>query len=121
MPVLGVLLLFGTIGVAQATDNWVTSGRTVAGAGSRTGAAVGGGSERTVAAGSLRSADLKGWMTLRDAADGLGMPLADLLVLVGAPAGSGVDGTTAFKDLERLVPGFSLTDFRPKVAAVVGR
>lgn len=60
-------------------------------------------------------------MTLGQAADGLGMSLADLITLVAAPAGSGVDGSTAFKDLEKLVPGFSLTDFRPKVDAALRR
>ena len=124
MPLLAVVLLFGTIGIAQASGNWVTSGRSAAGmgmgggggdgsgAGSGSGAGGGGGAEKAVTAGTLAPADLKGWMTLQQAADGLGMPLADLLALVGAPAGSGVDGGTAFKDLEALVPGFSLSDFR---------
>ena len=121
MPLLAVLLLFGTIGVAQATGNWVTSGRAVTAAGSGMEGSGEGGAAKAVTASSLGSADLKGWMTLQQAADGLGMPLADLLALVAAPAGAGVDGSTAFKDLEKLVPGFSLTDFRPEVKAVVGR
>ncbi len=128
MPLLAALLMFGTIGVAQASGNWVTSGRTAAGTGGGGAGDGAGGSEgtgssadKTVTAGTLTSADLKGWMTLAQAADGLGMPLADLITLIAPPAGSGVDGSTAFKDLETLVPGFSLTDFRPKVDAALRR
>lgn len=121
MPLLTALLMFGTIGVAQVSGTWVTSGRTAAGAGGGAGDDTGGGADKSVTAGTLTSADLKGWMTLGQAADGLGMSLADLITLVAAPAGSGVDGSTAFKDLEKLVPGFSLTDFRPKVDAALRR
>lgn len=121
MPVLAAVLLFGTIGVAQVSGNWVTSGRTATSgqaAGSGAGTGAGGDAEKgAVAAGSLIPADLKGWMTVQEAADGLGMPLADLLGLIAAPQGSAVTGATAFKDLEKLVPGFSLTTFRETVTA----
>lgn len=97
MPVLGAVLLFGSYGIAEATGTWVTSGKVA------------------VVAGRLTPAELKGWMTIRQAAEGLGVPPADLLALVAAPAGSGVSVDTAVKDLEALVPGFSLTTFRATV------
>jgi hypothetical protein len=131
MPVVALALFFGTVLAAQVSGTWVTSGRgVVAGAGSGAGSGAGqgggaggtGGSGQVVpAAGSLGSADLKGWMTLQQAADGLGMPLADLVALIAPPAGVTLTGETAFKDVEGLVPGFSLTDLRPKVDARVGR
>ena len=99
MPALALALFFGTIGVSQATGSWVTSGRQVVAAGTPLGVA-----------------DLKGWMTLDQAAAGLGMPVADLIGLVGAPPGA-VTGATAFKDIEAIVPGFSLATFRTAVQA----
>lgn len=51
-------------------------------------------------------------MTLRQAADGLGRPVADLIGLIDAPDGVVLTGDVAFKDLETLVPGFELTEFR---------
>ena len=99
MPILGAVLFFGSWGVGEVTGSWQTSGKTA------------------VVAGQLTVGDLKGWMTIRQAAEGLGVPPADLLAVVGAPEGSGVTVDTAFKDLEALVPGFSLSDFRTKVTA----
>lgn len=99
MPILSLALLFGAIGVAQAAGWWVTSGRV------------------TVAAGEMTVDDLKGWMTLQEAADGLGVPVDDLAGLVGAAEGSGVGPDTAFKDIEGLVPGFDLTAYRGTVQA----
>lgn len=99
MPALSLVLFFGAIGVAQAAGWWVTSGREV------------------VPAGQMTVDDLKGWMTLREGADGLGVPAEDLLALVEAPEGSGVGPDTAFKDIEGLVPGFELTTYRDKVQA----
>ena len=99
MPALALVLFFGTIGVSQATGSWVTSGREVVTAGTTLGAA-----------------DLKGWMTLDQAAAGLDMPVADLIALVDAPPGA-LSGATAFKDIEAIVPGFSLATFRTAVQA----
>lgn len=99
MPALSLILFFGAIGVAQAAGWWVTSGR------------------QTVAAGEMSVDDLKGWMTLQQAADGLGVPAADLVRLVDGPAEAGVGPETAFKDIEGLVPGFELTTYRGTVQA----
>lgn len=99
MPALSLVLFFGAIGVAQAAGWWVTTGR------------------ETVAAGEMTVDDLKGWMTLQQAADGLGVPVEDLVALVGAAEGVGVGPETAFKDIEGLVPGFELTTYRETVQA----
>ncbi|MDV3222441.1 hypothetical protein, partial [Intrasporangium sp.] len=97
MPALSLVLFFGAIGVAQAAGWWETSGRAA------------------VPAGQMVVDDLKGWMTLQEAADGLGVPVDDLVALVGADEGAGVGPDTAFKDIEALVPGFELTTFRETV------
>ena len=68
------------------------------------------------ATGSWVTSGRQGWMTLDQAALGLGMPVADLIGLVGAPPGA-VTGATAFKDIEAIVPGFSLATFRTAVQA----
>ena len=99
MPALALVLFFGTIGVSHATGSWVTSGR-----------------QQVTAGAALSPADLKGWMTLDQAADGLGMPVADLIDIVGAQSGA-ITGATSFKEIEALVPGFSLTTFRAAVQA----
>lgn len=98
MPVLSGVLFFGAVGVAEAAGWWTSSGRV------------------EVVAGDLTSEEIKGWMTLGQAAEGLGVPVAELIALT-APAGSGVGAQTAFKDVEGLVPGFDLTTFREQVQA----
>lgn len=105
-PIASIALLFGTIGAAQATGQWVTSGR----------AAVVPGAAITVD-------DVKGWMTIGEAATGLGVPADEIIGLLGpqAPGGTPVTAGTAFKDLEGLVPGFELTDFRAVLRAHLGQ
>lgn len=98
-PTASVVILFGGIGIAQATGSWVTSGKVA------------------VVAGQLTPDDLKGWMTLQQAADGLGLPFAELAALVEAPDPSVLRPETAFKDLEELVPDFDLATFRETVRA----
>lgn len=99
-PVAFLVIMFGTIGVAQAGGQWITSGR-----------------QQVVAGEQFTAAGLKGWMTLQQASDGLGIPLSDLIALIAPPAGVTLDGRTAFKDVEGLVPGFELSAFREAVAA----
>ena len=98
-PVVFVAVMLGGVGIAQATGAWVTSGKQV------------------VVAGQLAADDVKGSMTLQQAADGLAVPYAELVALIGPPEGAAVTPTTAFKDLEALVPGFSLTTFRETLKA----
>ena len=102
LPALSLILFFGAIGVAQAAGWWVTSGR------------------EPIAAGAMTADDLKGWMTLQQAADGLAVPVDELVVLLGAPAGAGVGPGTAFSEVEALVPGFELTTYRETVRAHLG-
>lgn len=99
-PIASVAILFGTIGVAQASGGWVTSGK-----------------QAVVAGQQLTVDDLKGWMSLQQAADGVRMPLDELLALIAPPAGVQLTGATLFKEVEGLVPGFELTAFREALRA----
>lgn len=98
VPVVSVLILFGGVGVAQASGWWITSGR-----------------QALVPGAQMTVDDLKGWMTLQQAADGLGLTLADIVAEIGPPAGVELVAETAFKDVEGLVPGFSLADLRERL------
>jgi hypothetical protein len=93
-PLVFIAVMLGGVGVAQATGAWITSGKQV------------------VAVGQLAPEGVKGSMTLRQAADGLGMPFAELVTLVNPPDPSLLTPATAFKELEALVPGFDLATFR---------
>ncbi|MGV8909031.1 MAG: hypothetical protein ACOH1Y_08610 [Propionicimonas sp.] len=94
-PVVSVVVLFGSVGVATITGDWVTGGR-----------------QQVVQGAPLSVDGIKGWMTLQQAADGLGIPVARVIELIDAPGSVGLAPTTAFKDVEALVPGFELTSFR---------
>ncbi|HRW18272.1 MAG TPA: hypothetical protein P5181_05445 [Dermatophilaceae bacterium] len=125
LPALAIVIFFGGIGIAQATGSFVTSGRTMGAAERPGGAGAGGGSGSgaAVAAGSLTPESVKGWMTVQQAADGLGMPVADVIALIAPPAGVVVGPETPLKELESLVPGFSLAELRARlqVRAPAGR
>lgn len=97
-PAVFVLVLFGSVGVASATGTWVTGGR-----------------QEIVQGQRLAPDDIKGWMTLQQAADGLGIPVSTIIDLIGAPSPSALTPSTAFRDIETLVPGFELTTFRDKL------
>lgn len=97
-PVVFVAVMLGGVGIAQATGTWVTSGKT------------------TVAAGQLAAADIKGSMTLQQAADGVGIPFAELAALVNPSDPSILTPSTLFKDLEALLPDFDLATFRETLA-----
>ncbi|HSN11584.1 MAG TPA: hypothetical protein VLS51_05720 [Propionibacteriaceae bacterium] len=100
-PVIFLAVMFGGVGIAQLTGDWVTSGR------------------QPIVAQQLAVDDIKGWMTLQQAADGLGVTVDDLVTLIGAPDPSLLTPGTAFKDVESVVPGFSLTTFRESVRALL--
>ena len=87
-PAVTIAALFGSYGIASATGGWVTSGKQVITASTK-----------------LTPDDLKGWMTLQQASDGLGIGVDRLIALLDAPAGTAIAPATAFKDLEALVPG----------------
>lgn len=99
-PVVSAVLLFGAVGVAAGTGNWVTGGR-----------------EQVTATTTLTVDDLKGWMSLQQAADGLGVTVPVLIGLIDAPQGAHLSGATLFKDVEAQVPGFTLSTFRETLRA----
>ncbi|QLQ14694.1 MAG: hypothetical protein HZY73_01870 [Micropruina sp.] len=100
-PVASVVILFGTIGVAQATGGWVTTGRT--GPGVNTTAAT---------------QSITGRMTLRQVADANHVDLAKLIVACGLPADVDVDAL--LKDLVESdrYPGFEVQTVRDAVASL---
>lgn len=96
IPAFTIGLLVGTVAVAQAAGQWSTSGRTAA--------------DLTA----LTPADLKGWMTLQQVAEGLGLEVAELYAVAAIPAE--IPPATALKDLEALIPGFEVSALRDQLA-----
>ena len=94
-PIVFIAVMLGGVGVAQATGTWITSGK-----------------QLVAPAGQLAVDDVKGSMTLQQAADGLGIAYPELVSLINPPDPNALTPATLFKDLEALVPGFSLTTFR---------
>jgi antitoxin component of RelBE/YafQ-DinJ toxin-antitoxin module len=99
MPAIVILALLGTVGITQVTGDWIVSGRQI------------------VTSGSFIPEDIKGWMTLQQIAEGMGLPVATVYQLAGVPDGSNIPATTALKDLEKLVPGFKVTALRDAITA----
>ncbi len=99
MPLLAILALFGTIGVAQATGNWVSTGKEL------------------VDSQNLTSDDLRGWMTLQQAADGLHLPIETIYQLAGVADRAKIAPDTPLRQLEGTVPGFDVNSLRGAVAA----
>lgn len=93
LPVVWLVVLFGTIGASQAAGWWEVSGR------------------EDVVAGTLTVDDLKGWMSVQQAADGLEVPVEVVIDAIGGAPGA-VHPEDVFKDVEVAVPGFSLDDLR---------
>lgn len=100
LPVVWVAVLLATIGIAQAVGGWQVSGR------------------EPVVAGTMTPDDLKGWMTVQQGADGLSVPATVILTEIGGEPGV-VTPATAFKDVEALVPGFSLDDLKTRLWEVL--
>lgn len=97
-PIVSAVVLFGSVGVAAITGDWVTGGR-----------------DQVVQGARMNVDDIKGWMTLQQAADGMGIPVATMIGLIGAPEAAGLAPSAAFKDVESLVPGFDLASFRDRL------
>ncbi len=97
VPGLLVAALLGTALVAQAAGLWSTSGRDA------------------VDVTHMTPADIKGWMTLQQVIDGEGVSQAELYALAGVPAD--VSTSTALKDMEALVPDFSVETLRENLTA----
>lgn len=97
VPILFVVAFLGTVAVAQSAGLWSTSGRT------------------SVNLSQLAPADVKGWMTLQQVAEGFGLSQAELYALVNLPAD--VPASTALKDVEKLAPGFEVSTLREALEA----
>ncbi|QQS02028.1 MAG: hypothetical protein IPK37_06555 [Austwickia sp.] len=99
MPAVAVVAIFGTYGATSALGVWQSSGRT------------------DVTSGALAPADLKGWMTVQQASDGLGIDIPTLLRLTGADAATvaAVTPATPLNELEDKVPDFTMSAFRDAV------
>lgn len=97
VPILFVVAFLGTVAVAQSAGLWSTSGRT------------------SVNLSQLAPADVKGWMTLQQVAEGFGLSQAELYALVNLPAD--VPASTALKDVEKLAPGFEVSALREALEA----
>jgi len=100
MPIILIVALFGTVFTAQALDKWSVSGKTA------------------IDVTNLTPADLKGWMTLQQVIDGLNMSKEDVYAAGNIPAD--LPTSTALKDLESLIPGFSTTTLRDAVTQKLG-
>jgi hypothetical protein len=89
VPILLIVALLGTVGIAQLTGRWATSGR---------------GAIMTNAAGNPDPAGIKGWMTLEMVSETYGLPLDELYARLGIPAD--VPPGTELKSLGSLIPGW---------------
>ncbi len=101
LPALALVLLLGTVGVAQAAGWWLVSGREMVNVEQLTG-----------------GADVKGWMTLEQVADGTGMATAALYAKLGLLAD--IPPETALKDLEGMTEGFEIATVRTVVDEALG-
>lgn len=118
MALLVVVVVFGTIGIADALGAYSVRGGSGGGGGE-------GGGGPVLPSGSALPADIKGSMTLGAVADGFGIPIADLAAAFHLPAGSAA-GTKA-KDVGGLGLGgdsgfeVSVSSVRWFVALYVGK
>ncbi len=101
VPVLAVAFLLGTVGVAQATGWWIVSGKSMVDVQNMT-----------------SSADIKGWMSFQQVADGFGMGTAALYAELGLP--DDLPPETALKEMEAIVPGFEVSTVREAIDAYLG-
>ncbi len=101
VPVLAVALLLGAVGVAQATGWWIVSGKAMVDAENMT-----------------SSADIKGWMSFQQVADGFGLETATLYAELGLP--DDLPPETALKEMEAIIPGFEVSTVREAIDAFLG-
>ncbi len=98
LPILVIVALLGSALIAQAGGFWSTSGRTA------------------IDPATMTADDLKGWMTLQQVMDGLQISQEQLYTAGNIPLD--VPTTTALKDLESIVPDFSVSGLREAVAGL---
>jgi hypothetical protein len=99
LPLLVIVALLGSVWIAKAAGLWSTSGR---------------GSVLLDESGQPDPYGIKGWMTLADVSETYGVPLDTLFALIDVPEGTSPD--TAMKELESLIPGFSMDVVRTAIA-----
>ncbi len=100
-PLLAIALFVGTVAVAQATGYWIVSGK-----------------QMVDVENLSSSSDLRGWMTLQQVSDGLGIEQAEMYTLLGIPAD--IPASTALKEMETLLPDFDMTGVRAALADSLG-
>ena len=100
VPIVTIAVLFGAWGIGRATGVWSTSGR-----------------QQIVPGQQITVNDIKGWMTIQQAADGLQIEAQEIIGLLDIPEGAAVSPDTAFRDLEALIPVFELSTFRAVLSA----
>jgi hypothetical protein len=93
-----IAALLGSALIAQAGGFWSTSGR------------------MAVDPATMTAADIKGWMTLQQVMDGLKISQADLYAAGNIPMD--VPSSTALKDLDGIVPDFSVSGLRETLATL---
>lgn len=91
-PIIVIGVMFGVIAGADKAGLWSTSGRT------------------SVNMQSMSALDIKGWMTIQQVSDGLGIPVEVVRAKLNVPADA--PNSTAMKDLEKIVPGFETSTAR---------
>jgi hypothetical protein len=101
LPILALVLILGTVGIAQAAGLWVVSGREMVDLAQLTG-----------------GDDVKGWMTLQQVADGTGIETTALVAKLGLPADLAPE--TVLKEIEGIVEGFDITAVRAVVDESLG-
>lgn len=95
LPVIAIAALLGAAIIANALGIWSTSGRTV------------------TDLVSLTPEEIKGWMTLQQVIDGVGIGQSDLYGLMNIPPE--VPANTALKELEGIVLDFEVTVLRERL------
>lgn len=101
LPGLVIVILLGTVGVAKATGQWIVSGK------------------QLIDVTHLTSgADIKGWMTLQQVADGFGIEQEAFYRMLGIPGE--VPPETALKEMETILPDFETSRVRDLVGAYLG-
>ncbi len=95
VPLFAVGLFLGVVAVAMANGNWIVSGK-----------------EMVDVTHLTQGAEIKGWMTLQQVADGFGISSEDVRRLAGLPNDL---PDSALKDLEGVAEGFDIALLRDAI------
>lgn len=102
---LGLALILLPVQLAQIAGVWTTSGKV-------------GGDGKAITVTGADPAEIKGWMTVQQVLDGYAVPKDDFYAKFGVPADA--PPATPLKELEKLVPGFSVDTVRAWLAERIG-